>query len=145
MACFIVPTVEAIAVSIINHNIKKREQNTNNVVLSHSDSCTDNTTNDNQNSKISFSTKLGWLNKLLWGGSLLLLVEHIWHGEIVPYFPFFTAMQSKADTILMLQEMATVGVAMALACTLVWCGMLAISSIKESPASLKKNKNKIKD
>ncbi len=144
MACFLVPTVEAIAVSIINHNIKKREQN-NNVVLTHIDSCTDNTTNDDPNSKTRFSTKLGWLNKLLWGGSLLLLVEHIWHGEIVPYFPFFTAMQSKADTILMLQEMATVGVAMALACTLVWCGMLAISSIKESSTSSKKDKNKIKN
>ena len=67
-----------------------------------------------------FSTKMKWLNNLLWGGSGLLMFEHLWHGEITPYFPFLTAMADPADMSAMLHEMATVGVCMALAITAVW-------------------------
>jgi len=34
---------------------------------------------------------LGWLTNMLWGGSLLLAFEHVWHGEETPWFPFLTA------------------------------------------------------
>ena len=42
--------------------------------------------------EIPWSRKLKWLSYLLWGGALLLCFEHIWHGEVVPFFPFLTAM-----------------------------------------------------
>ena len=73
--------------------------------------------------KISFSTKLGWLNKMLWGGSALLAFEHVWHGEVVPFAPFLTAMTNPADKADMLHEMATVGVAMSAIVTTAWAGI----------------------
>ena len=85
-------------------------------------------------SKIPFSGKLKWLNSLLWGGSALLAFEHVWHGEVVPWFPFLTAASDPADTAEMLHEMATVGVSMAALVTLVWLGMLGISAIIEKRA-----------
>ena len=67
-----------------------------------------------------FSTKLKRLNKMLWGGSALLAFEHLWHGEIQPFFPFLTAAANEADAVNMLHEMSTVGVTMALLVTIVW-------------------------
>ena len=50
---------------------------------------------------------------------------------VVPYFPFLTAAVDKADTIAMLQEMATAGVGMAVLVTAVWGGMVAVSHMLE--------------
>ena len=86
-----------------------------------------------------FSRKLRWLSNMLWGGSLLLLVEHIWHGEIVPWPPFLTAMESPAETSAMLGEIATVGVAMAALITAVWGIAVAISNYKEKKAEETEN------
>lgn len=86
--------------------------------------------------KIPFSRKLRWLSNLLWGGSLLLAFEHVWHGEIVPYFPFLTAAATPADTIAMLHEMSTVGVTMAVLVTAVWGGMVLVSAAMEKKAML---------
>lgn len=57
---------------------------------------------------------------MLWGGVVLLLIEHVWHGEVVPFPPFLTAMGDPTSTVQMLYEMATVGVAMAVLVTVVW-------------------------
>lgn len=123
MACLIVPAVEAVVTTVITRQVKRREQQqfasatrSEQVRLSE---------------KIPFSRKLGWLNKLLWGGSALLAFEHVWHGEIVPFFPFLTAMSDPAATAEMLHEMATVGVSMAVLVTLVWGGMVAVSAAME--------------
>jgi hypothetical protein len=64
---------------------------------------------------------INWLNVLLWGGVVMLAVEHIAHGEIVPYPPFLTAGLSEV-----LPEMLKIGVPMALISTLIWSGMVAI-------------------
>ena len=64
----------------------------------------------------------------------LLAFEHLWHGEIVPWAPFLTAMSDKAATGEILHEMATVGVCMAALTTAVWLGMLAVSAILEKRA-----------
>ena len=84
--------------------------------------------------KIPFSKKLKWLNNMLWGGSALLAFEHIWHGEITPWFPFLTAAGDPADMAEMLNEMSTVGVTMAGVVTAVWLGMVAVSSAIEKRA-----------
>ena len=60
----------------------------------------------------------------------MLAFEHIWHGEVVPYFPFLTAMYNPQDTAEMLSEMSTVGVSMAALITLVWAGICAIADMK---------------
>ena len=68
---------------------------------------------------------------MLWGGSALLAFEHIWHGEVTPWFPFLTAAGNPGDAMAMLHEMATTGVAMAVLVTAVWAGMVAVSNVIE--------------
>lgn len=124
MACFLVPTAEAIVTTAVQKVIKKKEQKSgvNNADV-HSEV------------KIPFSHKLKWLNNMLWGGSALLAFEHLWHGEIIPYFPFLTAAANPADAAEMLREMATTGVAMAALVTVVWAGMVVVSNaILKKPA-----------
>lgn len=125
MACFLVPAAEAVVTTIANKIMKSKEAkeasvNTENV---HEEG-------HSVESKIKFTTKLGWLNKLLWGGSALLAFEHLWHGEVVPFFPFLTAVQEGQEaTAEMLSEMGTVGVTMAVLVTAIWGGMVAVSSV----------------
>jgi len=92
---------------------------------------------------LSWSRRLSWLNKMLWGGTALLALEHVWHGEVVPWPPFLTAMENPAEIGPMLHEMATIGVAMAITVTVVWGIMVlvtelraraAMPKVKESPA-----------
>lgn len=126
MACFLVPAGEAIVTTIAAKVLKSKEKEET-VTLSREDGTVENV------EKIHFSTKLGWLNKLLWGGSALLAFEHLWHGEVVPFFPFLTAVKS-GDTAEMLAEMGSVGVTMAVIVTAAWVGMLAVSFIAEKKA-----------
>ena len=69
---------------------------------------------------LSLRKKLHLLSNFLFSGSILLVFEHFWHGEIVPFFPFLTGARSPEDTYTMLQEMSTVGVSMALLITGIW-------------------------
>ena len=69
---------------------------------------------------------INWLNILLWGGVVALALEHIAHEEVVPYFPFLSAMSDPADTMTMLSEMATIGVGMLLACVALWAVMVYV-------------------
>lgn len=86
--------------------------------------------------KKSFFQKLFWLSYLLWGGSFLLAYEHLWHGEVVPWFPFLTAASDPVDAAVMLQETASVGTTMALLITAVWIVMLLVSNaIEKRPKS----------
>jgi hypothetical protein len=69
-----------------------------------------------------------WLNMLLWGGVGGLALEHVAHQEVVPYFPFLSAMSSPSDTAVMLHEMATVGTAMMVCCIAIWAVMVAVNA-----------------
>jgi len=80
--------------------------------------------------KIPESLKIGWLNVMIWGGVVMLAVEHIAHGEVVLYPPFLTAMQTPAEIPVMLQEMAIVGGTMTIAIVFIWLVMVAISQRK---------------
>jgi hypothetical protein len=77
--------------------------------------------------KIPENLKIGWLNVMIWGGVIMLAVEHIAHGEVVLYPPFLTAMQTPAEIPVMLQEMATVGGTMTIAIVCIWLAMVFIS------------------
>lgn len=126
MACFLIPAAEAVITTVAAKIIKSREKDES-AALSLSDGSVQ------AAAKIKFSTKLGWLNKLLWGGSALLAFEHIWHGEVVPFFPFLTAVEN-GEVAEMLAEMGSTGVMMSVVVTAVWAGMLAVSSVLEKRA-----------
>ena len=113
MACFIVPATEAIVTTVAQKIISKKEETEN---------------NKKSDNSIRFSEKLKWLNGMLWGGSGLLAFEHLWHGEITPFFPFLTAANDPADTAKMLHEMATSGSAMAVLVTAVWAGAVIVTN-----------------
>ncbi len=110
MACFLVSAVEAVVVTAVEKAVEKKEMA--------------DTTGENdfaeKEIRIPLSRKLKWLSNMLWGGVVLLMFEHIWHGEVVPWFPFLTAMSDPAEAAVMFNEMATVGVCMALLISAVW-------------------------
>ena len=111
MACFTVPLAEGIILSVAKKIAFKK--NADSVI----------------------KTKLEHLENMLYGGSFLLAIEHIYHGEVVLYPPFLTAMKNPEDIPEMLHEMATVGVSMAVIVTVVW-------GIAEGISYLMKNKIK---
>ena len=76
---------------------------------------------------------------MLWGGSALLAFEHLWHGEVIPTFPFLTAVRN-GETADMLAEMGTAGVGMAVLVTLIWGGMVVASSVMEKRKDTSVNK-----
>lgn len=117
MACFTVPVVEAVITTIAEKALENYEKKTG------------------TSGSIKISEKLGSLNKMLWGGSALLAFEHLWHGEITPWFPFLTAANSPESTMAMLHEMATSGVAMAVLVTSVWAGMVIIGTALQKRSS----------
>lgn len=60
-----------------------------------------------------------WLLSILWGGVLMLIVEHVAHQEVVPYFPFFTSGWSE-----MWPEILRVGLPMTLIIFIIWGAMI---------------------
>ena len=93
MACFVVPLVQAVATSALRKWGKK-----------------DGFVGRNLKS----------LELMLWGGSVMLIVDHILNGELTWRFPFFTALGQSGGAQLMLREMLSVGVPMSIVITLVW-------------------------
>jgi len=80
--------------------------------------------------KILENLKIGWLNIMIFGGAIMLAVEHIAHEEIILYPPFLTAMQTPAEIPVMLQEMAVVGGTMTIAMVAIWAVMVYIYNKK---------------
>ena len=96
MACFIVPLAQAVATTVYRNRTASTNRNT------------------------FLIRNVGSLEKMLWGGSLMLVIDHILNGELIGSFPFFTALQTQGGGWTMLQEMLTVGLPMSLIVTLVW-------------------------
>lgn len=119
MACFLVSAAEAIVVTAAAKIVKKREMSVQSVQLDKNAAA-----ETKQEKKLPWSKKLMILAQLLWGGAFLLCYEHIWHGEVVPWFPFLTAMNDPGDTAEMLSEMGSIGVSMAVIVTVTWAIMM---------------------
>ncbi len=98
MACFITPMIVAIITTIIQKTFSKKIER----------------------------LKLSILNMLLWGGVVLLAVEHVWHGEVVPWPPFLTAMANPSEIQIMLHEMMLTGGLMTTTVFAVWGLILTI-------------------
>ncbi|MBR6846955.1 MAG: hypothetical protein IKM74_02365 [Bacteroidales bacterium] len=100
MSCFVVPLAQAVVTSAIR---KSNEKN-------------------NRSDHSAFARHLPALEKMLWGGSVMLVVDHIINGELTWRFPFFTALENAGGGAVMLREMLTVGLPMSVVLTLVWIG-----------------------
>ncbi len=124
MACFLVPMAEAIVISVVKKSVEKKELAAG----------VEKGSSSSAKRVISWSRKLGWLNKLLWGGVALLALEHVWHGEVVPWPPFLTVLSNPADIAPMLNEMAITGGGMAICVTIIWIIMVLIADHKAKTA-----------
>ncbi|MBQ3287223.1 MAG: hypothetical protein IJH45_04645 [Firmicutes bacterium] len=115
MACFLVSAAEAVVVKAVEKTVEKKEEAAEAAA--------------EREVRIPWSRKLKWLSHMLWGGVILLAFEHVWHGEVVAWPPFLTAMSDPGATAEMLHEMATVGVCMALLITAVWFGVCKVADV----------------
>ncbi len=115
MACFTVPLAEALIVTVGKS-----------IAFRSADDCV----NESKKAKlISIKEKISVLEKMLYGGSFLLAVEHFYHGELSLLPPFLTAVKNPAEISGMLHELATTGLAMALLTTAVWAAGCGIHSL----------------
>ena len=110
MACFIVPLTQAIATTVYRKSTEKVQK--------------DNFLHRN----------LKTLEMMRWGGSLMLILDHIINGEVIWRYPFFTALELEGGGLVMLREMLTVGVPMSVLVTLDW---LAWCYLKERKAVIR--------
>ena len=133
MACFLIPAAEAVVVTATYAVVKHKEKKLEAPKLENGAKI------ESDTNKVAWSKKLSWLLAMLWGGVLLLAFEHFWHGEVVPFPPFLTAMATPESTAEMLHEMLTVGVSMAVTVTVVWGAICAFVDlkVKKAQAALK--------
>lgn len=125
MACFLIPAAEAVVTTVITKASKSKESESADLKVESDKGSLE------TEGKVPFSRKLKWLTNMLLGGSVLLAYEHVWHGEIIPWFPFLTAASDTAETSVMLSEMASAGVSMAVFVTAVWGVMLLVTNAME--------------
>lgn len=118
MACFLVSATVGIGTAVARHIVKHHE---NKLELEGRVQVPEKFGSD-----VRWSKKLGYLELTLFSGSFVLALEHILHGEVVPFPPFLTAASDPADTAEMLTEMGTVGVAMLAILVVAWAVGVAI-------------------
>ena len=104
MSCFLVPLTEAIATSAYCQINKKSIEKSESALKRH----------------------VPALEKMLWGGSLMLMVDHAINGELSLSFPFFTVLSAEGGFQIMLREMLSVGLPMALVLTAAWAVYAAL-------------------
>lgn len=98
MACFLVPLVQAAGTTAIQKIIEKKK-----------------------GKDYIWSKRLGTLNTLLWGGIIMLIIDHIWNGEIKLFPPFFSFLENPQIAF---HEITTLGITMSIVITLIWVGMI---------------------
>lgn len=110
MSCFIVPLTQAMVTSAIRKSNQKH----------------------NRSNKSTFTRHLPALEKMLWGGSVMLIVDHIINGEVTWRYPFFTALEQAGGGAVLLREMLTVGLPMSLTITALWAVYAIIKERKKA-------------
>jgi len=103
MACFIVPLAQAIATTAYRKQQERKAlTQTGEIHLS------------------PLNAHLSTLEMMLWGGTLMLIIDHIINGELTWRFPFFTALETEGGGQVMLEEILTVGIPMSVIVTVAW-------------------------
>lgn len=109
MACFLAPLAEAVASTVVRRRNAK--------AIGSKDSSV-------------FVQEIPTLEKMLWGGSIMLIVDHIINGEVMFRYPFFSALAVEGGAGTMLREIVTVGLPMAAVITAVWAVYAVLKSRK---------------
>ena len=124
MACFLVSATVGIGTAVARHIVKHHEKK---LELEGKTQLPEKFGSD-----VKWSKKLGYLELTLFSGSFVLALEHILHGEVVPFPPFLTAAQEGSEAVQeMLTEMGTVGVAMLAILLVAWAvGVVIVDYFK---------------
>ena len=122
MACFVVSAAVGVGTAVARHVVKRHE---NKLELEGKVQLPEKFGSD-----VKWSKKLGYLELTLFAGSFLLAIEHILHGEVIPYPPFL-AKATPDQFGEMLHEMGTVGVAMLAVLFVAWAvGVFVVDYFK---------------
>ena len=134
MACFVVSAVAALGVGVAKHIVKHNEKKNELQTVEPKEY--------KFGSEVKWSTKLSYLELILWSGSFILAGEHLLHGEVSPYPPFLTAAGEGPEAVKeMLTEMGTVGVTMLVALLVAWSiGVLLVDYFKYKKHKEKKDR-----
>jgi hypothetical protein len=116
MACFVAPAAVAIVTTVVRKVVEKRE-GTSPVRPA-----------DGRSVAVAgkWTQRLGWLNLMLWGGTLMLVLDHLISGELVPWPPFLTAIDTPGQVGPMLREILITGGAMTAAVIAAWAIMVVV-------------------
>ena len=122
MACFVVIAAVGVGAAVARHVVKRHE---NKLELEGKVQLPEKFGSD-----VKWSKKLGYLELALFAGSFVLAIEHILHGEVIPYPPFLS--KATPDQVgEMFQEMGTIGVAMAAILIVAWAvGVFVVDYFK---------------
>jgi len=122
MACFTAPAAVAIVTTVVRKVVKKKEGAATEPQRAHTLG--------------KWTRRLRWLNTMLWGGVILLAFEHIWHGEVVPWPPFLTAIETPGEVGPMLHEILTYGLTMTAVIVVAWGILVGIAEFAERRAGV---------
>jgi hypothetical protein len=106
MACFLAPAAVAVTTTIAKKVVQSKEMAE---AGKHSTGL-----------RAQWLQRLRLLNLMMWGGTILLVIEHAVRGELVPWAPFFTALQTPGHVGSMLREIATEGTALVVLLVCAW-------------------------
>ena len=116
MACFVAPAAVAVVTTVVQRVVKNKEAAT---------------IGEQAGTTVGkWTQRLRWLNTMLWGGVVLLALEHLWHGEVVPWPPFLTAMQTPGEVGPMLHEILTYGLTMTAVILVAWGIVVGIVELR---------------
>lgn len=122
MACFVAPAAVAVVTTVVQRVVKNKEAAT---------------IGEQAGRTVGkWTQRLRWLNTMLWGGSALLALEHVWHGEVVLRPPFLTAVETPGGVGTMLNEMLTYGLTMTAVVLAVWGIMVGVAELRTRAAKL---------
>lgn len=118
MACFVAPAAVAIVTTVVQKVVKSKEE----------------TRAGGQDGAPrtpgKWTQRLRRLNTMLWGGCALLALEHIWHGEVVPWPPFLTALKTPGEAGPMLHEILVYGLSMTAVILAAWGIMVGVAELR---------------
>jgi hypothetical protein len=120
MACFVAPATVAVVTTIARKVVEKKEGASKAQLA------------ERATAKVAgrWTQRLGWLNTMLWGGTIMLVLDHILSGELTAQPPFLTALQTPAQIGPMLREILVTGGAMTAAVFVAWAIMIVYVEVR---------------
>ena len=120
MACFVAPAAVAIVTTVARKVVEKRE----------GAPATQQADRTATKTSGKWTQRLGWLNLMLWGGTIMLVLDHLLSGELTLSPPFITAIETPGAIGPMLREILVTGGGMTAAVVVTWTVMVVFAELR---------------